>query len=280
MSYIGLDDKPGGIEVIFYDTNREGEWVEYHLGTLPRDKPHTIKFWMRLIPGPNNDLVRIFIDGHDVGECFTTWESSYPSHQVPISDRLLFLSGNKKGDIPSLLGGGYLFDNVTVTTAKGAGPPTCDLPIEKQAGASTARPGGHVPYRISVRNRGRLSASNVLLCDHIPSEMTFVSADRKLLRLGSRRCLLIPRLAPGQRVSFHLVLRVDANAPPGTEENIVEETPGVKPPVPPPTPPALVDLPPGAKTASIPPAKEAKAIVKVLATRTGRRPPAPPRVTG
>ena len=280
MSYIGLDDKPGGIEVIFYDTDREGEWVEYHLGTLPRDKPHTIKFWMRLIPGPNNDLVRIFIDGHDVGECFTTWESSYPSHQVPISDRLLFLSGNKKGDIPSLLGGGYLFDNVTVTTAKGAGPPTCDLPIEKQAGASTARPGGHVPYRISVRNRGRLSASNVLLCDHIPSEMTFVSADRKLLRLGSRRCLLIPRLAPGQRVSFHLVLRVDANAPPGTEENIVEETPGVKPPVPPPTPPALVDLPPGAKTASIPPAKEAKAIVKVLATRTGRRPPAPPRVTG
>ena len=84
MSYIGLDDKPGGIEVIFYDTDPEGEWVEYHLGTLPRDKPHTIKFWMRLIPGPNDDLVRIFIDGHDVGECFTTWESSYPSHQVPI----------------------------------------------------------------------------------------------------------------------------------------------------------------------------------------------------
>jgi uncharacterized repeat protein (TIGR01451 family) len=290
MSYVGLTDASNGmIKVDFYDTNPKGEWVEYDLGTLPRDKPHTIKFWMRLIPGPNNDLVRISIDGRDVGECFTTWESSYPS--VPISDRLLFLSGNRNGDIPSLLGGGYLFDNVAVTTGKGAGPPTCDLPIEKQADASTARPGGRVRYRITVHNRGRLSASNVLLCDQIPSEMTFVSANRKPLRFGSRRCLLIPHLAPGQRVSFHLVLRVDANAPPGDVDNIGEEIPGVeppgieppggKPPGSPPAPaPAAADLPPGAKTASVSPAKEAKAIVTVLAKRTARRPLIPPPVTG
>ena len=297
MSYIGLTDGPNGmIKVDFYDTNPKGEWVEYDFGTLPRDKPHTIKFWMRLVPGPNNDLVRISIDGHDRGECFTTWESSYPSDNVPISDRLLFLSGNRHGDIPGLLGGGYLFDNVKVTTAKGAGPPTCDLPIEKQAEASTVRPGGRVRYRISVRNRGHLSASNVLLCDQIPREMTFVSADRKLLRLGNRRCLLIPHLAPGQRVTFHPVLRVDANAPPGDLDNIVEEipgaeTPGAEPPgaKPPPSPPvpapAVADLPPGAKTAPAPVAKEAKASVKVVAKPTARRPPAPrppapPPVTG
>jgi hypothetical protein len=148
-----------------------------------------------------------------------------------------------------------------------------------------------VRYRITVHNRGRLSASNVLLCDQIPSEMTFVSANRKPLRFGSRRCLLIPHLAPGQRVSFHLVLRVDANAPPGDVDNIGEEIPGVeppgieppggKPPGSPPAPaPAAADLPPGAKTASVSPAKEAKAIVTVLAKRTARRPLIPPPVTG
>jgi hypothetical protein len=73
------------------------------------------------------------------------------------------------------------------------------------------------------------------------------------------------------------VLRVDANAPPGTVDNIVEETPG-EPPGASPVTPAV--LPPGAKVASVPPpVKEAVAAVKVLAKRTARR-PAPPPVTG
>ena len=200
---------------------------------LARGVPHTIKFWMKLNPGPNNDMVRVSIDGKDVGQCFSSWENYYRSskdqagppnfNKPPSIDRLLFRS-NSQGP-GALLGHGYLFDNVSITTANRAGPPGCDVPIEKQADVRTVRPGGRVGYRITVRNRGRLSARNVLVCDHIPREMTFVSADRKLLRLGSRRCLLIPRLAPGQRVTFHLVLRVDANAPPGTEENTGEETP-------------------------------------------------------
>jgi uncharacterized repeat protein (TIGR01451 family) len=280
MSYIGLEDTEEGIEVIFYDTPQpDGEFAEYELPeTLARDVPHTIKFWMKLNPGPNNDLVRIYIDNHDVGQCFTTWENFYraSSQPVPTSDTLLFLSGGKEGDIPSLVGNGFLFDNVTITTGKGPGPPGCDVPIEKKADAHTVRPGGRVGYRITARNRGPLAARNVLVCDHFPREMTFVSADRKLLRRGHRRCLLISRLAPGQRVSFHLVLQLDANAPPGTESNIAEEIPGVEPPVPPPAP--LVGLP--GKTAPIPPAKETKAIVKVKAKHTVRHPPAPPPVTG
>src|SRR5262249_49130219 len=63
MSYIGLEDTPDGIDVIFYDTpNPDGDFVGYDLGTLPRDTPHTIKFWMKLNPGPDNDLVRTYID--------------------------------------------------------------------------------------------------------------------------------------------------------------------------------------------------------------------------
>ena len=28
MSYIGLDDMPDGIHVVFYDTTPEGDWTE------------------------------------------------------------------------------------------------------------------------------------------------------------------------------------------------------------------------------------------------------------
>ena len=303
MSYIGLADTPSGIDVIFYATPKpDGEFAAYDLGTVPRDKPHTIKFWMKLNPGPNNDFVRILIDGRDTGECFTAWENLYrhQSQAVPTTNTLLFRSSGEQENL-SLVGGGYLFDNVTITTAKGAGPPTCDLPIEKKADARTVSPGGRVGYRITVRNRGRLSARNVLVCDRIPREMTFVSADRKLLRLGRRRCLLIPHLAPGQRVSFHLVLHVDAHAPPGTEANVAEETPGAEPPGQFPRQQVLqVGVAEADDDARQAPAgfvipgqvEDAVELVPLTvegdpgdgrragAARTSRRPPAPPRVTG
>jgi uncharacterized repeat protein (TIGR01451 family) len=285
MSYIGLDDMADGIHVTFYDTpNPDGDFVAYDLATPPlaRNVPHTIRFWMRLVPGPDNDLVRISIDGQDVGQCFTTWENFYraTNQQVPISDRLLFLSGNRDGDRPSLLGGGYLFDNVTTTTAPANGPPSCDLPIIKKADSSTVRAGGLAGYQISVRNRGTMVARNVRLCDHIPRHTTFVSASRKLARLGRQRCLLIPSLAPGQRAGFHIELRVDANAPPGTLDNTADITPGV----PPDTPGSGADVP--ANGTAAPPQvieakkKKAKARLKVLAKRAGPRGGRQPRFTG
>lgn len=277
MSYIGLEDAPNGINVIFYDTpNADGKFVPYDLGTLPRDVPHTIKFWIKLNPLPKSDLVRIYIDGHDVGQCFTTWANFYRSvaQRVPDIDRLEFRSVGEHED-KQLRGGGYLFDNVSTMTSNGPGPPGCDLPIEKNAEKPTVSAGGRVRYRITVHNRGRLSASHVLVCDRIPRKMTFVGADRKLLSLGGRRCLLIPRLGPGQSVSFHVLLHVDANAPPGTETNTAEEIPGVAPPRPPPSPGVL-----GEKIASIPPLKAAVAKVRIRAKRASPRRPAPPPVTG
>jgi uncharacterized repeat protein (TIGR01451 family) len=296
MSYIGLDDMADGIRVTFFDTDDpDGGFVAYDLGTLPRNAPHTIRFWIRLVPGPDNDLVRISIDGQDAGQCFTTWENYYregEKHEPAPSDRLLFLSGNRDGDRPSLLGGGYLFDNVTTTTAPGNGPPTCDLPIDKKADSSTVRAGGLAGYQISVRNRGTTVARNVRLCDHIPRHTTFVRADRKLTRVGRQRCLLIPRLAPGQRAGFHIDLHVDANAPPGTLTNIADITPGLPPFTPRPgadtpgadTPGSGADMPSNGTPA--PPRvieaikEKAKAAVKVLAKRAGPRRGRQPRFTG
>jgi uncharacterized repeat protein (TIGR01451 family) len=285
MSYIGLTDTEDGIEITFFDTPEvNGDFQGYDLGTVPRNVVHTIRFWMKLNPGPDNDLVRIFIDGRDVGQCFTTWENFYRATKqpVPISDRLLFRSPNRDGNHPSLLGGGYLFDTVTTTTANGPGPPGCDLPVEKDADEGTVTAGGLAGYRITVRNRGRAVARNVRVCDRVPRRMTFVSADRKLRRIGRLRCLVIPSLGAGQRVSFHIVLKVDANAPPGSMDNIADVTP-----VPPEAPgsPGPGPSPPGGPTASPPVATappraiaRVKAKVKVVkrakaAQRRSSRPP-------
>jgi uncharacterized repeat protein (TIGR01451 family) len=280
MSYIGLRDVEDGIAVTFFDTDAEGGFVGYDLGTLPRNTVHTIRFWMKLNPGPDNDLVRIFIDGRDVGECFTTWENFYRATDqgVQVSDRLLFLSGNRDGDRLSLLGGGYLFDNVTTTTSDGPGPPGCDVPIEKDADQSTVRAGGHVGYRITVRNRGRAIARNLIACDRIPRHMTFVSADRRLRRVDRLRCLRIPRLRPGQRVSFHLVLRVSPNAPQGRMDNVADITP---PPAQPGTDPPSAG---GPSMPTLPPRPilrpkaiaRARAVVRIIKRVRAR----PPRFTG
>lgn len=295
MSYIGLEDTPAGIAVWFYDTpNPDGEFVGYDLGTLSRDQVHTIKFWIRLVAGENNDFVRIFIDGRDASECFTTWKNMYRAEKlgVPNIDLLEFRTGGPVGQDLSLLGGGFLFDNIKITTAKGPGPgqQTCDLPIEKQAETRTVRPGSRVRYRITVRNPSRLSASNVLVCDRIPREMRFVSSDRKLLSLGGgRRCLLIGHLAPGRHVTFHPLLGVDANVRATEVDNEVEEIPDGGPPgTPPPIgetdgagPPGYMhpptqDLPAGAKTGFIPSARKASAKVVILQSKR----PGPPPVTG
>ncbi len=162
----------------------------------------------------------------------------------------------------------------------------CDVPIEKTADSPTVTAGSRAGYRITVRNRGRLAARNLRACDRIPRQMTFVSADRRLRRIGRQRCLAIPRLQPGQRVSFHLVLQVNANAPLGRATNTGEVTP---PPVTSPTPagpekpgaPASPGGPP-AVIATPKPIGRVKAVVKIVKRAPAQRgrPAARPPFTG
>jgi uncharacterized repeat protein (TIGR01451 family) len=276
MAWVGLRDTTDGIEVTTSDSSGTGgAFVPTDLGVLSHGQPHTIEFRIKLIRGEANDRVRILIDGQDFGQCFTTWETYYRTD--PVQDRppnngeppninsLQFRTS--VGTPPGFATAGYLFDNVTVTTGTGPASPGCDVTIDKQADAPTVRAGGLEGYSITVRNRGSTVARNLRVCDHIPRPMTFVRADHKLARVGRQRCLAIPRLTPGQRVSVHLDLRVDANAPLGTLANIADITPGV-PGLP--LPAALgSDLPgpvaaAGTRVAGV---KRARAVVKVLARR-------------
>ena len=201
-----------------------------------------IRFWIKVNQGIDNDLVRISVDGVDLGQCFTTWENYYrtapeqappPNRNTPATINSLQFRSSVQGPPALATSGGYLFDNVSITPSDGPGPPGCDVPIEKEADQSTVRAGGRVGYRITVRNRGRLPARNLRACDRIPRQMTFVSADRRLRRIGRQRCLTIPRLRPGQRVSFHLVLQVNPNAPQVRVTNIGDITPPPVTPTPP-----------------------------------------------
>ena len=224
----------------------------------------------------------------DLGQCFTTWENYYrtapeqappPNRNTPATINSLQFRSSVQGP-SALLGGGYLFDNVSITPSDGPGPPGCDVPIEKTADSPTVTAGGRAGYRITVRNRGRLAARNLRACDQIPRQMTFVSADRRLRRIGRKRCLTIPRLQPGQRVSFHVVLQVNANAPQGRATNTGEVTP---PPVTTPSPgpgsPASPGGPP-AVIATPKPIAIAKAAVKIVKRAPAQRPAARPPFTG
>src|SRR5215218_5844964 len=133
------------------------------------------KRWIKVNQGIDNDLVRISVDGVDLGQCFTTWENYYrtapeqnppPNRNTPATINSLQFRSSVPGP-PALAGNGYLFDNVSITPSNGPGPPGCDVPIEKTADSPTVTAGGRAGYKITVRNRGRLAARNLRACDRI-----------------------------------------------------------------------------------------------------------------
>ena len=136
MSWVGLEDTPDGIQVSASDAPEvDGEFVNYDLALLEdRTVPHTIRFWIKVNPGPDNDLVRIAIDGRDVGQCFTTWENYYrtapeqappPNVNTPADINSLQFRSSVPGPPGLATSGGYLFDNVSITPSNGPGPKGC-----------------------------------------------------------------------------------------------------------------------------------------------------------
>ena len=135
MSWVGLEDTPDGIRVSAADTPEvDGEFVNYDLALLrPYGSTHD-QVLDQGHPGPDNDLVRIAIDGRDVGQCFTTWENYYrtapeqappPNVNTPADINSLQFRSSVQGPPGLATSGGYLFDNVSITPSNGPGPPGC-----------------------------------------------------------------------------------------------------------------------------------------------------------
>ena len=238
MSWVGLEDTPDGIQVSVNDTpDVDGKFVAHPGPLLGHSRPHRIRFRIKVNPGIDNDLVRISVDGADLGQCFTTWENYYrtapeqappPNRNTPATINSLQFRSSVPGP-PALAGGGYLFDNVSITPSNGPGPkgcpgggegPTPPIDIDKTTQTRSALPGDLITYRITVRNRGDAPVRNARACDRAPRALRFVGASRRLHRAaGRRRCLTVPQLRPGQHRTFRATFAVRAGVPAGTVTN-------------------------------------------------------------
>jgi hypothetical protein len=121
MSWVQmLDTADGaGIDVNFYDANSDGSFDPVPtpvVANLDRDKPHTIRLWMKFADGPKNDIVKVFVDGkleHTGG----SWEQYFrvvegkPTRPV---DSLLFRTSGTAA--PGNAGLGFMLDNVSAST--------------------------------------------------------------------------------------------------------------------------------------------------------------------
>jgi uncharacterized repeat protein (TIGR01451 family) len=224
---------------------------------LDRAKPHTIRFWIKLNPGDNDDVVRVFIDGNDVGQelgtCFTTWETYYrqaseqaPSGNLPPDLNSLEFRTSVQGPAELEQTGGFLFDNVTTTTATGPGPGSCPgedggtpptIVIDKKPPTAFVAPGQRVTYQISVRNRGHAPVRGLRACDLPPRALRFVRARPHLSRAAGRRlCLMVGRLRPGQRKTFRATFELRADVTADTVTNG-----------------AIADIPAGSRPSRVPP---------------------------
>ena len=131
MSYLRFEDNAGGIDVFFVDVQcpcivgNPANFVETQIATVSRTTPHTIKFVMDFVEGPNNDVVKIYIDGSLV-HTGTSWENYYrfdpESNPTLVSnsrtvDSLLFREPGTAH--PANAGKGFLVDNLSLLSSSG-----------------------------------------------------------------------------------------------------------------------------------------------------------------
>ena len=137
MSYVRLEDGYDGVRVFFRDATFNDKWI----ATLNRQDAHKIKFVTTFVPGYDNDVVRVYIDG-DQKVCGTSWENYYrfdEQHDPTVTDRLMWrlnvdpANQQQRDDLHRT--GGFLFDDVTSRSSRSNAPEGCSLPVGPQGPA-------------------------------------------------------------------------------------------------------------------------------------------------
>jgi uncharacterized repeat protein (TIGR01451 family) len=108
------------------------------------------------------------------------------------------------GGAPSwtLLAGEATFYTCTVTNRSSS-----DLALEKSASPSPVVPGRAVTYRVTVRNDGPSTATNVRVVDRLPEGVSFASADAGCTQADGTVTCTSASLAPGASQTFTIVTR-------------------------------------------------------------------------
>jgi hypothetical protein len=162
MSFLRFRDTSGGIDIDFSEyrdvapfgtssnlsagCGAEDDFIETTVATgLDRSIPHTIKLVIDFVPGPRNDVVRVFVDG-EVVACGTTWEDYYrycTESQPPVDvsrtvDSLLLRAS---GTAAGTLGNGFLVDNLDLASGPVATlPAVCPTSTATCAAPACATP--------------------------------------------------------------------------------------------------------------------------------------------
>jgi hypothetical protein len=138
MSYLRFDDMADGVHVFFDDATDPGPvgtaavFNEKDIATLSRTQSHTIRISETFVPGANNDVVKVYVDG-TLRETGGSWEDYYrydpeqagSGHVIPQTKTLIFREGGTA--VPTLAGNGYLVDGVTIATSNGTAPTNTSL---------------------------------------------------------------------------------------------------------------------------------------------------------
>jgi hypothetical protein len=139
MSYLRFEDRPDGVHVFFDDVTDPGPvgtvatFNETDIATLSRSAAHTVRFSETFVPGPNNDVVRIYIDGN-LRLTGGSWEDYYrydpeqnaTGHVVPQTRTLIFREGSWAA-ASGTAGNGFLIDGVTMASSNNSAPTTTAL---------------------------------------------------------------------------------------------------------------------------------------------------------
>lgn len=124
MSWVQMADTPSGLQVNFNDF-RGTTFVQKTIAQgLSRTMPHTIKITMDFVEGPDNDVVKVYVNGI-LRHTGTSWEDYFrnvegnPTRTV---DSILFRTGGVAA--PATSGAGFFIDNLRLSS--GTTPPGTD----------------------------------------------------------------------------------------------------------------------------------------------------------
>jgi hypothetical protein len=157
MSYLRFEDQADGIHVFFDDVTDPTHAVngetfnETDIATLSR-APHAIKISMDFVNGPDNDVVKVYIDG-SLKITGTSWEDYYrfdtESNPSLVSnsrtvDSLLFRESGAANAADA--GNGFLIDNLSLLS----GP----IPVTSPTNKDQCKNDGWKTFGTTFKNQG------------------------------------------------------------------------------------------------------------------------------
>ena len=98
-------------------------------------------------------------------------------------------------------------------------PDGTTVTLTKTANVAVVKPSGTVRFTIHWKNTGKVAAKNVVICDKLPSGMTFSSAAGATFKSG-KACWSRKSVGVGSELNFVVVAKVDADAGSQTFNNV------------------------------------------------------------